>query len=79
MLLLHRVKLQSLLKMLLQLTTIKHLVTIATSVFSSKMTHNWVKRAVDLQYKTTNFLTHAIQKAFDDVSVVTSGNNTANA
>ena len=39
----------------------------------------WFKCAVNSPCKTTDFLTHAVQKAFNDVSVVTSGNITANA
>jgi len=52
---------------------------ITTSIFSSKINHYRFKCAATLQYKTTDFLTHAIQKGLDDVSVVTSGNKTANA
>ena len=52
---------------------------ITTSIFSNEINHYWFKRTANLQYKTIDFLTHAIQKALDDISVVTSGNKTANA
>ena len=60
-------------------TIIRRHVVITTSLFSSKMNRYWLQNAVDSQCKTTDFLTHTIQKAFNDVSVVTSRNKTANA
>ena len=64
---------------LLQLATIRCIAVSTTSIFSSEMNHYWFKRTANLRYKTTDFLMHAIQKAFDDVSVVTSKIKTANA
>ena len=64
--------------MLLQLATIRRLAMITTSIFSSEMNHYWFKHTANLRYKTTDFLMHTIQKASDDISVVTSENKTAN-
>ena len=64
---------------LLQLATIRCLAVITTTIFSSEMNDYWFNCAANLRYKTTDFLTHAMQKASDDISVVTSRNKTTNA